>query len=191
MYEKINLDKEKFFDKIVLKGSDKMKNIILIGMPGAGKSTIGVILAKTLRMDFVDTDLIIQNSENKKLIEIINDSGIDGFLKAENEVLKNISLKNTVIATGGSAVYSKEGMDNLKQNGTTVYLYLEKNEIEKRIKNIKTRGIVMDKNQTLNELFIERESLYKRYADLIVDCNSLTLEESVEKVIEYIKSKDV
>ena len=164
-----------------------MNNIILIGMPGAGKSTIGVLLAKTIGFDFLDSDLVIQRQTNKKLIETINEKGMQGFLDIENDVLSKISAKNTVIATGGSAVYGKEAMKNLKSIGKVVYLKLTSEEIEKRVTNIKTRGIVMHKGQTLSELFDEREPLYEEYADVTVDCNNLSAEECIAKIIESLK----
>ena len=163
-----------------------MKNIILIGMPGAGKSTVGVILAKTLGMDFIDTDLIIQKRTGKKLIEIINGSGIDGFLKAESDVLSSLKAENSVIATGGSAVYSESGMKNLRSLGKTVYLSLPEHEIEKRINNIKTRGIAMHKNQSLKDLYKEREPLYRKYADVTIDCNGTNAEECITKILSEL-----
>ena len=164
-----------------------MSNIVLIGMPGAGKSTIGVILAKSLGYDFLDSDLVIQKKYGKKLIEIINEKGLDGFLEIEDEVLSKINCENTVIATGGSAVYGEKAMENLKSNGKAVYLKLTAEEIEKRVNNIKTRGIVMKAGQTLREVFSDREPYYERYADITVDCNNTTLEECIAKIIEKLK----
>ena len=127
-------------------------NIVLIGMPGCGKSTIGVLLAKTLLCEFVDTDLIIQNKYKKSLCEIISEEGLEGFKEKENKVLSEINCENSVIATGGSAVYCKEGMENLMKNGRVVYLKLSPEEIKKRIKNIKTRGIAMKEGTTTQQL---------------------------------------
>lgn len=163
-----------------------MKNIILIGMPGAGKSTVGVILAKTLGFDFIDTDLIIQKSTGKKLIEIIENNGLDGFLAVENDVLSSLCCENSVVATGGSAVYSKDGMKNLKKLGKIVYLSLDENEIENRINNITTRGIAMHKGQTLSDLYSEREPLYRKYADITIDCNGITAEECITKILSEL-----
>ena len=158
-------------------------NIVLIGMPAAGKSTVGVVLAKTIGYSFLDTDLIIQNEQNEKLFKIIENQGIDEFLKIENDCIKNISVKNTVIATGGSAVFGKEAMENLKKSGTIVYLSLPVNEISSRLNNIKTRGIAMKPNETIEELFREREPLYKKYADITVGADKNT-ESTVEEIIK-------
>ncbi len=163
-------------------------NIILIGMPGCGKSTIGVILAKTLLLDFLDTDLIIQNKYGKALYQIINDLGTNEFKSIENNILSQIECENCVIATGGSAVYGKKGMQNLKKRGKTVYLKLPETEIENRLNNIKTRGIVMEKGRNIKELYLERTPLYEKYADITVDCSGITTEECVEKIIEKLKA---
>lgn len=163
-----------------------MQNIVLIGMPGAGKSTVGVILAKTLGFDFIDTDLIIQKNTGKKLIEIIDTDGLDGFLKVENDILSSLKCEKSVVATGGSAVYSKDGMENLKKLGKIVYLSLDEGEIERRIKNITTRGIAMQKGATLKEVYKEREPLYKQYADITIDCADTTAEECIEKIIHKL-----
>lgn len=164
-----------------------MKNIVLIGMPGTGKSTVGVLLAKSLLMDFCDTDLIIQKRFSSPLCDIIADIGTDGFIKAEDEILSEISLENTVIATGGSAVYGEGAMKNLKEKGIAVYLDTPLDELQKRLLNIHTRGVAMKKGATLNDLFSEREPLYKKYADITVNCINLTPEECVEKIVKLIK----
>lgn len=159
-------------------------NIVLIGMPGCGKSTIGVLLAKALMLDFVDTDLLIQKKHLKTLSEIIDSEGLEAFKEKESEVLSEISFKNSLIATGGSAVYSKSGMENLKKGATVVYLKLSPSEIKGRIKNIKTRGIVMEKGVTIDSLYRERAPLYEKYADYVLDCEGLTLEECVSALSE-------
>lgn len=161
-------------------------NLVLIGMPGCGKSTIGVLLAKSMLCEFVDTDLIIQNKHKKSLCEIISEDGLENFKETENEVLSEINCENCVIATGGSAVYCDEGMKNLKKNGKIVYLKLSPEEIKKRIKNIRTRGIAMKEGTTIEELYLERAPLYEKYADYIVECENLTAEECVEKIIDII-----
>ncbi len=163
-----------------------MKNIILIGMPGAGKSTIGVLLAKSMLMDFVDTDLIIQKTTGKALCDIINENGIDEFIDIENNVICNEAFVNSVVATGGSAVYGKEAMEKLKANGVTVYLKVDADELQNRIKNIHTRGIAMKDGQTLDSLYNERAPLYEKYADITVDCGGLSPEECVDSIIEKI-----
>ncbi len=164
-----------------------MKNIILIGMPGAGKSTIGVLLAKTLIMSFTDTDLLIQKKCSSALCEIIKERGIDEFLRIENEVICEEDFCNCIVATGGSAVYGKEAMAKLKENGIAVYLRLSPDELEKRINNIHTRGIAMKEGTTLAELYNERAPLYEKYADITVNCSSLTPEQCVDTITEKIK----
>lgn len=159
-------------------------NIVLIGMPGCGKSTIGVLLAKSMLCDFVDTDLIIQNTYHKSLCQIIEDDGLAGFKEKENEVLRSISCDNSVIATGGSAVYCDEGMEHLKRKGRVIYLKLTPEVIKKRIKNITTRGIAMEEGCTIDDLYLERAPLYEKYADFTLDCQGLTAEESVTKIAE-------
>ena len=162
-------------------------NIILIGMPGCGKSTIGVLLAKALMLDFVDTDLLIQNRFNKRLSEIIESEGLESFKQKESLVLSELCCEDAVIATGGSAVYSNSGMKNLKKNAKTVYLKLSPDEIEKRIKNIKTRGIVMEKGDTIDKLYAERAPLYEKYADITLSCSELSIEECVSALVELVK----
>ena len=161
-------------------------NIVLIGMPGCGKSTVGVLLAKSMLYNFIDTDLIIQGEFGEPLSEIINNRGTEEFKKIEDNILSEIRVKSTVIATGGSAVYGEKAMQNLKNGGIAVYLKLPLEEIEKRIINIKTRGIVMDSGKTLKDIFSERTPLYENYADVTVDCSSLTAEECVNKIISLI-----
>ncbi len=162
-----------------------MKNIVLIGMPGAGKSTIGVILAKTLGMHFVDTDLIIQENENMLLQDIINSGGINKFIAIEEKCILSLDCKETVIATGGSVVYSTKAMEHLKQKGTIIYFKLGIEEIIKRINNIKTRGIVLDKGQSLIDIYNQRVPLYEKYSDITVDCT----DKGVEDVIQIIKNE--
>ena len=163
-----------------------MKNIVLIGMPGAGKSTIGVILAKVLLYAFTDTDLIIQSRYGMSLSEIIERDGTEEFLKIENDVIASCEFFNCVVATGGSAVYGEEAMEKLRENGTVVYLNLPVSELKKRLSNIHTRGVAMKKGETIAELFEKRRPLYEKYADITVDCYGLTAEECVEKIISLI-----
>ncbi len=162
-------------------------NITLIGMPGCGKSTIGVLLAKALMLSFVDTDLLIQSKHNKALSQIIEAEGLDAFVKKEEQVLSEIDTQNALIATGGSAVYSQKGMHNLKRLGKVVYLKLLPEEIEGRIKNIKTRGIVMQKGTTIADLYKKRSPLYEKYADITLDCSNLSVEECVSALCELFK----
>ena len=163
-----------------------MKNITLIGMPGAGKSTIGVILAKSMLMDFTDTDLLIQKKHSSSLCGIIEKYGIDEFLKIENDAICEAEFSNCVIATGGSAVYGEEAMKKLRKSGKTVYLKVECEELEKRINNIHTRGIAMKEGTTLALLFEERAPIYEKYADTTVDCTGLSPEECVDKIIDLM-----
>jgi len=159
-----------------------MKNIVLIGMPGSGKSTVGVILAKAANMSFIDTDLLIQQKTGELLQTTINNRGIDGFLKTESEVLESLVCENAVIATGGSAVYSEAGMNALKKNGTVVYLDVPLEELLKRVTNMKTRGIVLGKGGSFETVFETRAPLYKKYADITVDCSGKHIEETVEEI---------
>lgn len=155
-------------------------NIILIGMPGAGKSTIGVLLAKALKKPFIDTDLIIQEKQNRYLQEIIDADGIDKFLSIEKSTILDLTARNHLIATGGSAVYSEEALLHLK--GKVVYLKLGLEEIERRIINIKSRGIALKPGESLAELYNERVPLYEKYADIIVDCSGKDVEEVVNEI---------
>lgn len=159
-------------------------NIVLIGMPGCGKSTVGVLLAKSMLRDFVDTDLIIQNKYKKSLCDIINNEGLVAFKEKENTVLRDLEADNSVIATGGSAVYCPEGMENLKRNGKIIYLRLSPDTIKSRIKNITTRGIAMAPDCTIDDLYKERSVLYEKYADVIIDAERLSAEETVNKIVE-------
>lgn len=162
-------------------------NIVLIGMPGSGKSTIGVLLAKIIGYDFIDSDLLIQAREGKKLYEIINEKGLDAFDKIENDVNASIRAERTVIATGGSVVYGKEAMEHLKKIGTVIFLDVSLEELNMRIKNMATRGISMRNGQTFEDLFNERNELYNRYCDIRVDCNKSTLAQNAEKIAKILE----
>ncbi|MBR6785462.1 MAG: shikimate kinase [Clostridia bacterium] len=159
-----------------------MKNIVLIGMPGAGKSTIGVLLAKSMLMDFVDTDLLIQKKCSESLCGIIAAKGIDEFLKIENDVICESAFENSVVATGGSAVYGEEAMAKLRADGVAVYLKLSPEELVRRIDNIHTRGIAMKDGTSIADLYAERAPLYEKYADITVDCEGLTPEQCVDMI---------
>ena len=143
-------------------------NLILIGMPGCGKSTVGVVLAKVLGMQFCDTDIVIQEREGRRLQDIINEDGNDVFLMRERDALLSISIDNTVIATGGSAVYSKEAMAHLKENGIVVYLKVSVDEIERRLADFTARGVAIKDGMTVRDLYDERKPLYEKYADITV-----------------------
>ena len=159
-----------------------MDNIILTGMPSAGKSTIGVILAKVLGYKFIDSDLLIQEQEGELLKDIISRVGIDGYIDIENQVNRDINVDRTVIATGGSVVYCQEAMETLGERGTIVYIKLKYDTILKRIGNIRQRGVILREGQTLKELYEERSPLYEKYADIIVDAEGLDVEELMEKI---------
>ena len=160
-----------------------MDNVVLIGMPGAGKSTVGVLLAKSLLKDFIDTDLIIQQKENDSLCAIMQRTGVEGFIRLEDEIISQCSFQNSVVATGGSAVYGEKAMENLKKDGVIVYLKVSCEELEKRIHNIRTRGIAMNEGTTIKELFDERKALYEKYADITVECDHLQAEECVNTIV--------
>ncbi len=157
-------------------------NLTLIGMPGAGKSTIGIILAKNLGLGFIDTDVLIQINQQKTLQQIIDASGhLKLRVIEEREILK-INIENHVIATGGSAAYSQKAMSHLRSISKIIFLEVTLNKLQKRIHNFETRGIAKTKYQTFAELFSERQILYKKYADLTIDCNTLDQEELAAKI---------
>lgn len=157
-------------------------NVILIGMPGAGKSTVGVVLAKKLGYAFVDSDLLIQAKEGRLLHEIIEEQGIEGFWAVEERVNSSIDTVRTVIATGGSAVYGSRAMAHLKQIGTVVYLRLSCEAVAGRLGDLSERGVTLKAGQSLSELYAERVPLYEKYADITVDCERLSIREAVEQI---------
>ena len=161
-------------------------NIVLIGMPGVGKSTLGVVLAKELGFQFVDADLLIQERENRLLKEIIAEDGVEGFLKIENDVNASIRAEKTVIATGGSVIYGSDAMEHLKEIGTVVYLKLDYETLDSRLGNLKGRGVVLKDGQTLKDLYDERIPLYEKYADVIVDEGGLDLEQTLTQVLKQL-----
>lgn len=164
-----------------------MKNIILIGMPGSGKSTVGVVLAKIIGFGFVDSDLLIQEQEGRLLPEIMEEEGVDGFIAIENRVNRNIEEKNHVIATGGSAIYGAEAMEHLREIGTVVYLKWTLEEIAERLGDLKERGVVLKDGQGLSQLYEERCPLYEKYAHVTVECSETSVEELAQKIIEAVK----
>ena len=163
-----------------------MKNIILIGMPGVGKSTIGVVLAKVLGFQFMDTDLLIQNKMNMVLSEIIKVKGIDGFSKIENEVNASVETDRTVIATGGSVVYCREAMEHFKSMGTIVYLQLPLESLRERLGSLRRRGVVLKDGQTLDQLYGERVPLYKKYADMVIDEENQKPEDTLQTILDCL-----
>lgn len=167
---------------------EKGNNIILIGMPGVGKSTIGVILAKIMGYRFVDADIVIQEQEGRLLKDIIAQEGVDGFIKIEDRVNRNLNMKKAVIATGGSAVYGKNAMENYKETSTIIYLKLDYEALDDRLSDIKGRGVVLRDDQTLKDIYDERTKLYEKYADIIIDEGSLDVEKTVERLLEKLES---
>lgn len=165
-----------------------MKNVVMVGMPGSGKSTIGVILAKSLGFDFVDTDLVICKREGKKLQEIIDTEGLERFLEIEQQVGEEISPVNSVVATGGSMILSDEAMKNLKKDGIVVYVEVSLEILKKRITNMKTRGIAFKKGETLEDIFRVRTPLYEKYADITITADENTVpEDCVNQIVERIE----
>ena len=158
-----------------------MKNIILTGMPGCGKSTVGVVLAKSLGMRFVDTDLIIQQAQHDVLQHLIERYGVKRFEEMEEEALLSVmDTDDTVIATGGSAIFCERGMNFLRQTGVCVYLEVSCDELKRRLSNIRTRGIAAAKGMTIEDIFAERSPYYEKYADIRIDATKLHIEEITE-----------
>jgi len=162
-------------------------NIILIGMPGSGKSTVGVILAKQLKMQFLDTDILIQNYTNKTLQSIVNKKGHMVLRQIEEKVLLSIQCHNHIIATGGSAAYSAAAMNHLRSGGTIIFLHTELSALQARIDNYETRGLAKRPDQTLSDLFEERKILYERFADITVESTGFTQDQvcyNIEKQLQ-------
>ena len=163
-----------------------MKSIILIGMPAVGKSTVGVVVAKGLGYEFIDTDLLIQKQENRLLKEIIEDEGIDGFLRIENQVNRDVQAERAVISPGGSVVYCQEAMEHYKKIGVVVYLRASFETINNRIRNAQNRGVVLKEGQTLEMLYEERVKLFEKYADITLDEEGKELGETIDLVLENV-----
>lgn len=166
-----------------------MDNIILIGMPGSGKSTVGVVLAKILGYGFIDGDLVIQEKEGRLLHEIIEDIGAEAFNRLENRINAEISPHRAVIAPGGSVVYGKEAMNHYKSIGRVIFLKLSLGELKKRLGNLEERGVSLKQGQTLEMLYEERTPLYEKYADYIVDCDGKPLKEIAREAAEFAGGK--
>ena len=164
-----------------------MKNIILIGMPAVGKSTVGVVVAKRIGYEFIDTDLLIQSQEKRLLKEIIAEEGNERFLEIENQVNRDLKAERAVISPGGSVVYCEEAMRHFKEIGIVIYLHATYEDIYKRITNAKNRGVVLKQGQTLKDLYDERVRLFEKYADYTVSEEGLDLEETIDMVLEVLK----
>ena len=160
------------------------ENIILIGMPGSGKSTCGVLAAKALLKNFFDTDLLFQGLEEKRLQDIIDDDGIEYFLSAEERAILSLEINATVVATGGSVVYSDKSMEHLKKSGKVIYLHLSYDTMVDRIKNITTRGVVVKEGDSLEDMYNERLPMYQKWADVVINCDNNTVEQTVEKIVK-------
>jgi len=168
-----------------------MNNIILIGMPGAGKSTVGVVLAKKMGYAFLDSDLLIQEREKKLLHEIIEEKGLEIFKQIENKTNADIHAESTIIATGGSVVYCKEAMTHLKSIGSVIYLKLDYEELKKRLGDLSERGVAIRSGQTLADLYKERTPLYEKYADIAVDCSKKTIREIVLEIVQALQQTSI
>ncbi len=166
---------------------DGKTNIALIGMPGSGKSTVGVLLAKASGMDFVDTDLLIQSRAGATLQTIVDENGYEALREVEEQVLLSLSLSHHVIATGGSVVYSEPGMAHLRQSSVVVFLDVTLETVRERIGNYSLRGISKRPDQTIEDLFEERLDLYRRYADITVTCDDRSMEAVCSAVQEAVR----
>lgn len=165
-------------------------NIVLIGMPGSGKSTVGVLVAKALGMSFVDTDLELMQRTGRKLQQILDEDGLGFFLDAEENAIRALDVSHTVIATGGSVVLEPEAVKHLRENGILIFLDVSMGELEKRITNMKSRGIAFAKGQNLADIYRERVPLYRKYADVVVDKED-DLENTVESVLQEIQNVEL
>lgn len=176
--------------EITRKVYSAMRNVVLIGMPGAGKSTIGVILAKTLGFQFIDTDLMIQDQEKQLLKDIIQEKGLDTFIEIEERVNLDINTTDSVISPGGSVIYGENAMEHHRKHGVIIYIKLSYETISNRLGNIRKRGVVLKKDQDLKALFEERHPLYEKYADIVIDGEDkdveMVMEEIQEAFLDYI-----
>lgn len=163
------------------------ENITLIGMPGVGKSTIGVILAKIIGYEFIDSDIVIQKQEGKLLREIIAEVGSEGFLKIENRIHTEMDVNRSIISPGGSICYCTDGLEHLREISTVVYLKLDYEELEHRLGNLTARGVVLKDGQTLRDLYEERTPLYEKYAHVTIDETGLQVEETLQAVMEALE----
>lgn len=164
-----------------------MRNIILIGMPGAGKSTVGVVLAKNLGMNFMDSDLVIQEQEGRMLHELISEYGSEGFLKIEDRVNAGLNPRNSIVATGGSVVYCENAMSHLGEIGIVCYLKISYEGLKERLGDLTQRGVVLKDGQTLKDLYDERTPLYEKYAQITIDCDNKSIRDIVNEMATLYK----
>jgi shikimate kinase len=164
-------------------------SVVLVGMPGAGKSTVGVLLAKRLSLAFLDTDLVIQQRERRTLQQIVDAEGATALRGIEEAYVRGLACAHTVIATGGSVIYSEPAMRRLHEHGRIVYLDVPLAELERRVTDVETRGLVRRAGQSLRALFEEREPLYRRWADVCVDCDALRPDELVERIVAALSAR--
>lgn len=168
---------------------NQKKNVVLIGMPGAGKSTIGVVLAKAMGLEFLDSDLVIQKQEKRLLQEIINQDGLNAFIDIENKANAGLNVEHSVIATGGSVVYGHEAMEHLREIGIVIYIKLSYETIVSRLGNLEQRGVVLRKGQSLKDLYEERCPLYDKYAHIVIEAEKLSVQETMNQIKEAIEGK--
>jgi shikimate kinase len=161
-------------------------NVVMVGMPGAGKSTIGVLLAKEMSLDFLDVDVYMQGREGRRLQDIIDNEGIEFFSEMEDRYLQEISVMDTIISTGGSAIYAVDGMKHLKRRGVVIFLKINMKTLEERLGDFSTRGVVMRAGQTFEQLFQERNKLYSAEADEVIECDGKNQETLVKEIIERL-----
>lgn len=162
-------------------------NYVLIGMPTSGKSTVGVMLAKEICYDFLDTDILLQRREKKMIQKILDEDGLEAFYKIEEEALCSVDADQTVISTGGSAVYSEKGMENVCKNATVIYIEMPLEEIYDRIENLQSRGIAGLNSKHFTKIYLERKKLYERYADITVDGSGLGKDQLLKKILKAIR----
>lgn len=164
------------------------RNLILVGMPGSGKSTLGVLAAKALNLKFVDTDLLLQRQSGKLLFQIQEEIGNVGFLQREADVLSSLNDQDACIATGGSAIYAQDAIEKLRETGVVVYLALSYDTMQQRIADIQTRGVVIEAGKTLQDIYAERVPLYERHADVCVCVDGISVEEGVARVVRAYRT---